>query len=149
MKTNRAGENTHMMTSPELFSIECKRCGRKHIFDQPYPYHAGFADQGFLYNDAGNLTLVWSILDPVFEEIFPGKALWTMNLYHRWRFEKMLLPAPFGGLWRFRNPARCIQCAKPISGPMLRSIHYLVYPESIMTDQDKQFRLKEHLKNTA
>jgi hypothetical protein len=137
------------MTSPELFSIKCKRCGKNNIFDQPYPYHAGFADQGFLYNDAGNLTLIWSVLDPVFEEIFPDQTLWTMSLLNRWRFEKMLLPAPFGGRWRFRNPARCIKCAKPISSPMLRSIHYLVFPGSIKTDQDKQFRLKEYLITTA
>jgi len=142
-------QSTIAMTSSELFSIECKHCGKKNIFDQPYPYHAGFADQGFLYNDAGNLTLVWGVLDPVLEEIFPGQTLWTMSLLNRWRFEKMLLPAPFGGRWRFRNPARCIQCSKPISSPMLRSNHYLVYPGSIKTDQDIQFRLKEYLKTTA
>jgi hypothetical protein len=32
---------------------------------------------------------------------------------------------------------------------MLRSIHYLVYPGSIMTDQGGQFRLGEYLKTAV
>lgn len=137
------------MTSHELLTIICKRCGKSNVFHQPYPYHAGFTDQGFLYNDRGNLTLVWSVLDPVLEEIFPSQTLWTTSWFNRWRFVRMLVPVPFGGCWRFRNPARCLQCAKPISDPMLRSVHYLVYPGSILTDHDKQFRLRDHLRTTA
>jgi hypothetical protein len=137
------------MSTTEKLSIKCKHCGKDILFDQPYAYHAGFADQGFLYNDAGTLTLVWSILDPVFDKMFPGQPTWVMSLLNRWRFEKMLLPAPHGGRWRFRNPARCVHCARPISKPMLRSIHYLVYPGSIMTDQGGQFRLGEYLKTAV
>jgi len=39
-------------------------CGFDNSFDQPYPFHAGFSNAGFLYNEAGNLTLVWSSFDP-------------------------------------------------------------------------------------
>jgi hypothetical protein len=137
------------MSITEKLSIKCKHCGKDILFDQPYAYHAGFADQGFLYNDAGNLTLVWSIFDPVFDAMFPGQMPWVLNLSNRWRFEKMLLPAPNGARWRFRNPARCIHCAKPISKPMLHSIHYLIYPGSIVTDQGKEFRLKDYIKPAA
>ena len=137
------------MSTTEKLSIKCKRCAKDILFDQPYAYHAGFADQGFLYNDAGTLTLVWSTLDPVFNEIFPGQTYWALSLSNRWRFEKILLPAPDGGRWRFRNPARCIHCAKPISRPMLHSIHYLIYPGSIVTDMGKQFRLRDYLKPAA
>jgi len=49
--------------------ITCKRCGAINRFEQPYVYHAGFADWCFLYNDAGNLTLTWSVVDPDFEAI--------------------------------------------------------------------------------
>ncbi len=66
------------------------------MFDQPYPYHAGFDDQGYLYNDRGNLTLVWSMLDPVRAELFPGQRAWALNLLYRRRFEALLLPAPIG-----------------------------------------------------
>jgi len=134
------------MSNTEKLSIHCKHCGKDILFDQPYFYHAGFADQGFLYNDAGTLTLVWSVLDPMLDTLFPGQLTWASSLSNRWRFEKMLLPAPDGGRWRFRNPARCIHCAKPISKPMLHSIHYLVYPGSILTDQGNEFKLKEYIK---
>jgi hypothetical protein len=133
------------MSNTEALTIDCKHCGRKNLLDQPYPYHAGFADQGFLYNDAGTLTLVWSMLDPVLSELFPAQPLWTLNLLSRRRFEKLLLPAPSGGRWRFRNPARCMDCGKPIMAPMLRSVHYLLYPGSILTDRDKEFKLKDFL----
>jgi hypothetical protein len=134
------------MSTTEKLSIKCKHCGKDILFDQPYAYHAGFADQGFLYNDAGTLTLVWSVLDPALDKLFLGQSTWALSLLNRWRFEKMLLPAPEGGRWRFCNPARCIHCAKPISKPMLHSIHYLIYPGSVMTDQGNQFRLGEYLK---
>ena len=137
------------MSTPKNLTIVCDHCGKNNIFDQPYPYHAGFADQGFLYNDAGTLTLIWSILDPVIDAMFPGHALWVHSLSNRWRFEKMLLLAPDGGRWRFRNPARCIHCAKPISKPMLRSNSYLIYHGSIVTDHGNLFRLKEYLKPTS
>jgi hypothetical protein len=137
-----------VMSSNESLSIKCKHCGKDTLFGQPYPYHAGFTDQGFLYNDAGTLTFVWSILDPTLDKLFPGQPTWTLSLLKRWRFEKMLLPAPDGGHWRFRNPARCIHCAKPISKPMLRSTHYLIYPGSLITDQGGHFKLSEFMKPT-
>jgi hypothetical protein len=133
------------MANAEVLTIDCKQCGQKNRFDQPYPYHAGFTDQGFLYDDAGTLTLVWSMLDPVLNELFPDQPLWTLSLLNRRRFEKLLVPAPSGGRWRFRNPARCIHCGKPISDPMLRSVHYLLYPGSIRTDRDREFKLKDYL----
>lgn len=133
------------MGNTEVFTIDCKHCDRKNLFEQPYPYHAGFTDQGFLYDDAGTLTLVWSMLDPVLNELFPDDPLWTLNLLHRRGFEKLLVPAPSGGRWRFRNPARCTHCGKPISDPMLRSVHYLLYPGSILTDRDGEFNLRKYL----
>jgi DNA-directed RNA polymerase subunit RPC12/RpoP len=134
------------MANTETLIIECKHCGKKNPFEQPYPYHAGFADQGFLYNDAGNLTLVWSTLDPVLDELFPGQPTWALNLLNRRRFEKLLLPAPSGGRWRFRNPARCTHCGKPVMAPMLRSVHYLLCPGSIRTDRGREFKLRDYLR---
>jgi len=111
------------MSHEKSLSIQYKHCGKDNLFEQPYHYHAGFTDQGFLYNDAGTLTFVWSVCDPVIDKLFPGKPTWALNLHNRWRFEKMLLPAPDGGHWRFGNPARCIYCAKSISKPRLHSTH--------------------------
>lgn len=43
-----------------MVTIDCSSCGHKNDFEQPSPFHAGFGNQGFLYNDAGNLTLACS-----------------------------------------------------------------------------------------
>ena len=137
------------MSTTEKLTVKCKRCGRDNVFDQPYAYHAGFADQGFLYDDAGTLTLVWSMFDPVFDEMFPERTPWTLVESDRRRFEERLRPAPSGGRWRFSNPARCLHCAEPISGPMLQMIYYLVYPGSVVADDGQQLRLREHLNDAA
>ena len=109
------GERTYLKNT----IIKCGSCGHANIFNQPYPYHAGFSDQGFLYNDAGHLTLTWSCYDPAFERIVGGKNPWTLTLAEQQKVEDALLPAPSGGRWRFSNPARCLNCSSEISGPII------------------------------
>ena len=96
-------------------------------------YNAGFPVHGFLYNDAGTLTLVYSGFDPVFDELFPERVHLCSNPQLMQEFEDMLQPAPVGGRWRFSNPARCVFCAEPISESCLHTIVYIVYPGSIIT----------------
>ena len=114
-----------------MIHIDCLACGHKNGFDQPYPYHAGFGDQGFLYNDDGNLTLIWSAFDPAYTSVVGGWNPWALTLEQQARFEEALPLAPSGGSWRFSNPARCEKCKGPISDPMARTIYYLVYPGSV------------------
>ena len=52
----------------------------------------------------------------------------------RTTIESSLLPAQFGGRFLFANPARCKQCRSEISGPMMRTVSYLVYDGSLVTD---------------
>jgi hypothetical protein len=105
------------------------------MFEQPYPYHAGFSDQGFLYNDAGDLTLVWSSFDPEYEMIVGSRhSPLGLTAEEQTKLESLLLPAPRGGRWRFANPARCKQCSEEISAPMMRNIYYLVFEGSVLTD---------------
>jgi hypothetical protein len=117
-----------------LVEITCKRCGEVNRFEQPYVYHAGFADRCFLYNDAGNLTLVWSCVDPDFEAIVGPLGPRTLTRKVRARFESALADAPSGGRWRFGNPARCVGCGRTISSPMTRSTAFLVYDGSLVLD---------------
>ena len=114
--------------------IECLECGHKNVFAQPYPYHAGFANQGFLYNEAGNLTLIWSSFDSTYEALIGKKHPWALNEDEMLKLEMSLLPAPTGGLWKFTNPARCLECKKPISEPMVKNIYYFLYEGSINID---------------
>ena len=116
-------------------TIACPQCGGTNSFDQPYRYHAGFSDQGFLYNDAGNLTLVWSWYDPAYKAIVgEGNPPDRLTTDQQRLFEAQLLPAPIGGAFRFKNPARCVHCGHPISAPMPDEIYYVVYPNSLITD---------------
>jgi hypothetical protein len=134
-----------------MLVIKCNSCEWGNTFEQPYPYHAGHADQGFLYNDAGNLTLVWSSFDYCYEAIVGQKHPWTLTPEDRAAFESALLPAPSGGNWRFSNPARCKQCGESISEPITRTIYYLEYEGSIITNGDPSNRegLKDFMQRTA
>jgi len=114
--------------------ITCASCGHENGFAQPYPFHAGFSNQGFLYNDDGNLTLVWSSFDPAYEALVGKKHPWSLTSDEQAILEGALLPAPSGGRWRFINPARCVACGSPISGPITKTIYCLLYPNSIETD---------------
>ncbi len=111
--------------------IPCKRCGASNRFAQPYVYNAGFSDRCFLYNEAGTLTLVWSVVDPAFEALVGplGPRTWTRKT--KAQFEACLPPAPSGGRWRFKNPARCVQCGAKILEPMMRSSAYVIYDGSL------------------
>ena|ERR1700730_16920354 len=130
-----------------MVAIRCASCAHNNEFDQPYAYHAGFGNEGFLYNDEGNLTLVWSSFDAAYQAIVgERKHPWTLTAEDQGLLECALRPAPSGGSWRFNNPARCLKCANPISGPITQTIYYLRYPGSIVTDNDPMARhLKEVL----
>ncbi len=120
-----------------MVTITCSSCGHKNGFEQPYPFHAGFGDQGFLYNDAGNLTLIWSCYDPAYEAVVGNDNPWSLTAEQRDLLESALCEAPSGGRWRFANPARCINCASPISSPITETIYYLRYPGSVDTDPNR------------
>ena len=54
--------------------VTCSTCGHVHHLEQPHAFHAGFSNEGFLYNDEGTLVLVWSSFDPEYERVWacPG-----------------------------------------------------------------------------
>jgi hypothetical protein len=120
-------------TSKPPLKLRCSACGKETTFDQPYAYHAGFSDQGFLYNDTGNLTLVFSAYDKEFSSVFGHLMPWTpQDEEKKKKFEDLLPPAPTGGRWGFSNPARCPHCGVKLSGPITECIYYLLYPGSIV-----------------
>jgi hypothetical protein len=141
------GERTYIKTTV----IKCASCGHANVFNQPYPYHAGFGDQGFLYDDAGTLTLTWSCFDPAFEAVVGRKNAWALTRADQQMFEEALLPAPSGGRWSFSNPARCVSCGSVISDSIDRTIYYLLFDGSIQTDggPNRGFTLSEQLRQNA
>lgn len=129
--------------------VKCTKCGFENVFNQPYPYHAGFGNQGFLYNEKGNRTLIWSSFDPDYERVVGKNHPWALGSESQKQLESALLPDPNGGgCWLFSNPARCLKCGSPISEPIGSNIYYLNYDESIDLDPDsKRGRgLKEMMK---
>jgi hypothetical protein len=98
---------------------------------QPYPYHAGFSDQGFLYNEAGTSTLIWSTYDTDYLALVGKFHAWTLSPDQRDLLERSLAPAPSGGRWLFANPPRCMKCSVPIGKPLIEgNIYYFAYPGS-------------------
>jgi hypothetical protein len=118
-----------------LMMVTCPGCRAQITFDQPYAYHAGFGNQGFLYNEAGTLTLVWSTFDPAFDVLAGDRNHpWMLMPEVQTRIEAALAPSPAGDCWLFANPARCPSCAHPIRGSILTDIYFLVYPGSVLTE---------------
>jgi DNA-directed RNA polymerase subunit N (RpoN/RPB10) len=122
----------------KMVTIPCSSCGHNNEFGQPQPFHAGFGNQGFLYNDQGNLTLIWSSFDPAYEAIVGKKHPWTLTFEQQRLLENALSESPRGGRWRFANPARCFKCASPISGSITETIYYLRYPDSVDADNSPE-----------
>ena len=120
--------------TPTEIQVPCTACRLVNVFKQPYQYHAGFGNQGFLYNDAGTLTLVWSSFDPAYVAIVGERHPWTLATPLQQKLEERLLPAPVGGCWRFSNPPRCRFCGHAIGAPIGDNIYYLFYDGSIDAD---------------
>ena len=116
-----------------MITIKCPN-GHENVFDQPYAYHAGFSDRWVMYNDAGDLTLVWDTYDRSFSEFMKrlpdgfNTKPWSVVAAH---IEAALEPAPHGGCWRFSNPPRCLTCGEPIEPVPGNPIYFVVYPGSV------------------
>ncbi len=130
--------------------VTCIECGFDNVFNQPYRYHAGFANQGFLYNEAGDRTLIWSSFDPDYTNIVGENHPWVLGVEGRNKLEAVLQSDPNGGgKWLFTNLPRCLKCKHPIGEPIGRNIYYLEYDGSINLDfsgSDRSRRLKEIMK---
>ena len=122
--------------SLSVMNVGCSTCHTDNEFSQPHAYHAGFGNQGFLYDDAGTLTLVWSSFDPAYVALMGSHHHpWELSDTQRELLERALLPAPSGGKWGFYNPARCVHCTAIIGLPLIASnIYYFVYPGSVVLD---------------
>ncbi len=114
--------------------LKCPKCGETILFNQPYPYHAGFGNQGFLYNKTGNSTLVWSSFDTDYGKIVGEKHPWTLTDADRKRIEEALLPSPDGSPWGFEYPARCSACGSKIADAIGQTIYYYFFDGGIDLD---------------
>ncbi len=137
-----------MSQAKPSYSLKCATCGYKNVFSQPYPYHAGFSDAGFLYNEQGNATLIWCLYDPYFEKHFK-MALWPVRDFATAKKMEDALPlSPRGDRWSFSAPARCATCHSPIAPPMTEGVNYLVYPDNVdLAGRDRERWLEFYIQN--
>ena len=135
------------VVSKKPLNVRCPQCGHVHAFRQPYPYHAGFGNQGFLYNEDGDLTLVWESYDPAYVRIVGSVHPWALNDEQRKKFENWLPLAPHGGRWLFRNAARCTACKVEWSAPITSDIYFVEYDGSVRADAP--FSLERAFENNA
>jgi len=129
--------------------VSCKHCGEVTNLEQPHPYHAGFGNEGFLYDDAGTCTLVWSSFDPDYTQLIGQKHPWTLTSEEQRKVEEALAAAPNGGRWRFSNPPRCASCGKPIGRPITEDIYYLLFPGSCEFDRPPEVGLRHAMRDTG
>ena len=113
--------------------LACTACGQANHFEQPYPYHAGFGDTIFVYNEAGNCTLVWGTYDETYLNLLGAGNPWSPPASVRHDLEAQLPLSPRGDQWSFKSSARCQHCGAAISAPMATgNIYYLEYSGSVI-----------------
>lgn len=117
-----------------FLTVDCPSCGAEHDFPQPYPYHAGFGDSVFLYNEAGNRTLVWGTYDPAYIALLgPGGDPWHPGSEVIEALERRLPLSPAEDRWTFHAPARCTACQGVLRPAMPESdLYYLEFPDSVI-----------------
>ena len=121
--------------------VRCEICDAENAFAQSNRYHAGFANQGYLYNGSGSCTLVWSSFDPVYEQLAGPAHPWTLDSKAWQRVEEALGPSPDGTDWSALNPPRCGACSAAIGRSISEGeIYYLVYPGSVLLDESPAAR---------
>ena len=115
--------------------IVCSGCGAPNVFDQRHRYHAGFSNVGFLYDNPGTCTLIWSTFDPAYTAVVGEAHPWMLDETQRHLLEARLRPSPSGGRWRFKNVPRCVHCQAGIGKSITQDIYYYVYPGSVNTEK--------------
>ena len=124
--------------------ISCPGCGRTIILKQPYQYHAGFSDRGFLYCDSCSGLVTFSTYNPFYVRLVGEKHPWSLNQDEKQKVEDHLQPCCGGaGHYRFDAPPRCPYCNCSLSELLIDKMHYIEIGDVV--DADKQdIWLRDH-----
>jgi len=106
----------------------CPHCRGVLHLPQPYPYHAGFSNEGFLYCDTDATVLTFSSYNPHYRAIVGDVHPWMLDPTQRLSIEDHLLPCPCGGRFLFAVEPRCPLCGASLS-PALPGPGYFVVIE--------------------
>jgi hypothetical protein len=112
----------------------CAHCDAELPFDRSYGFHTGFSNLGFLYNDTGEESFIWSSFDRDYTALAGACHPWMLTDDQRRQIEQALSPSRAGGAWRFSNPARCLHCGGAISGSITETIYGLAFDGRLAPD---------------
>ncbi len=124
----------------------CSHCKKAIIIKQPFPYHSGFSDQGYLYCNRCPNILVFSIYDEFYTKLCNEKQPWGLMLEEQKFVEDNLYPCPCGCSFKFSAKPRCPHCLKeipeitPLSGAETRSIYYVIVGD-LINGEDKNVQI--------
>ena len=118
--------------------LECPSCRRAIEARQPYPYHAGFSDIGFLYCDKNSDVVTWSTYDETFTKLVGDVVPWGLDEGAQRKIEGAVIDCPCGGKFRFENPLRCPFC-KAVVRPR-GTIYFYIIGQRIDGDREIVWR---------
>lgn len=103
----------------------CPNCKSRFEIDQPYPYHAGFSNVGFLYCECCPAMVTFHTYDKHYTGIVGDKHPWDLNEVERRKIEESLKPCPNGGRFRFNAYPRCPVCNEPMPDLLQDRMHFI------------------------
>ena len=121
-------------------TLTCPGCHKVLRLRQPYPYHAGFGEEGFLYCDRDATVLTFSEFDRGFQRIIPNKVPWGLTPEDRSRVEQSLKSCPCGGRFLFKNSAKCPHCGTVLRRGITKDIYYIVLGKSLKASRNKLWK---------
>jgi hypothetical protein len=116
--------------------ICCKTCGVATKIPQPYAFHAGFSNRGFLYNDSRAAIIEFSPYNLKYVAAVGDKHPWALNAEEKSKVEKALKPDPAGGKFRFDAHPRCPACNAELPDLLPDDVHFVEIGDVIDGDVD-------------
>ncbi len=111
--------------------LSCPKCRSEMVLTQPYPYHAGFGDEGFLYCEDCPAVLTFSSFDPAYVDLVREVHPWMLDTAQQSKVENGLKRCRCGSKFLFRSKPRCPSCGAPLRGSLPEDVHYLILGERI------------------
>ena len=117
-------------------TLTCPHCACTIEIEQPYPYHAGFSDEGSLYCDSCSAILVFGSYNPYYARLVPGKHPWCLTDREKRLVEAHLRACSCGGRFRFDLPPRCPECGGSLAELLGGDIYYICIGAKVDADAD-------------
>lgn len=116
--------------------VRCPHCGKTLHLSQPYPYHAGFNNEGFLYCDSDPTVVTFSSFNPGYRTLVGDVHPWSLDAAQRQIVEDHLLPCPCGGRFLFASEPTCPSCGASLRSALPGPGYYVIVGRRLDGDRD-------------